>query len=145
MPSSGFHYNFRVDVFLTGETWSDIRTFGLFRPISGSWGLLIGHRRGFRFIVEKAALVPRGSLPSVTRQMEFDRIWGGRVIGYFAFRPHTSLKREFLSPAFYGKLFLAVFPAGREWRLEPSLIEYAEGFHFSSLALVPGREGGKNG
>ena len=132
-----------MDVLITGEAGLELRAVNTLRPGPQFWGLLIGHKRGFRFIVE--GIFPAGKaskMPSVEGFEALDRLWEGRVIGVFAVRPGARLRRSFLDPFFFGKLFLEVRPGGNGLSIRPFLIEYDRTFFFAPIPLEPGAKGG---
>ncbi len=96
-----------MDVLITPEARREVEALRIVRPAPATWGALIGHKRGFRFIVEK--IFPAGSrrvLPNGRLLDELDRVWRGRIIGLYAVRPGTAFKKAVLGPAWYGKLII---------------------------------------
>jgi hypothetical protein len=131
-------YNSRVDVFLTSEARSDLETLRILRPVPGTWGLLFGHERGFRVFVEKAFPAGRSGFPTNERVMELDRLWNGRVVGFFALRPAASFRKRLLGPDFFGKLYLEIGISGSRTRLKAYAVEHKRGFILSVLPLESG-------
>jgi hypothetical protein len=127
-----------MDVFITPEARREIEALRVARPAASTWGILIGHKRGFRFIVEK--VFPAGSgraRPDERIVAELDRIWPGRVIGLFAVRPGTDFCRAVLGPFLYGKLVLRLGPSGRKFSMRPSVVEFERKFFLAPVALAP--------
>ena len=126
-----------MDVFITPEARWEIEALRVVRPAASTWGFLIGHKRGFRFIVEK--VFPAGSgraLPSERPLAGLDGIWPARVIGLFAVRPGAAFKKAILGPAWYGKLILDLGSTARKPSIEPSIVEFKRRFFLAPVALA---------
>jgi len=131
-------YNQRVDVFITLEARREIEALGIVRPRRSTWGVLIGHRRGFRFVVEK--VFPAGDGRSVPKEgllAGLDGIWPGRTIGLFAVSPDASFKKAVLGPAWYGKLILRWSGPAKAPVVRPSVVEFGRKFFLAPVPLVP--------
>jgi hypothetical protein len=126
-----------VDVFITPEARREIEALRVVRPADSAWGILIGHKRGFRFIVE--TVFPAGSgraLPSERLLAGLDGIWPGGVIGLFAVRPGAAFKKAILGPAWYGKLVLDLGSTARKPSIQPSIVEFKRRFFLAPVALA---------
>ena len=113
MPSPGIvkkrgrAYNWCVDVLIIPEAQREIDALQAFRPGTGTWGAIVGHRRGSRFIVEKVVAAGNpGTVPDERILAELERIWPGRIIGIAVVRPGAAFKKALLGPAWYAKLVL---------------------------------------
>jgi len=131
-----------VDVFITPEARREIEALRVVRPAASTWGFLIGHKRGFRFIVEKVFPAGRGrTLPDERALAGLDRIWPGGVMGLFAARLSAPVKKAVLGPRFYGKLVLDLGSTARKPSIQPSIVEFKRRFFLAPVALVTaGRE-----
>ncbi len=130
-------YNWDVDVFITPEAGREIEALGILRPRPSPWGVLIGHKRGFRFIVEKVFPVGSGRvLPNEWLLAELDRVWPGRVIGLFAARPGAAFRKAVLSPGWYGKLVLDFGLSARKQSIRPFTVEFERKFFLARIPLV---------
>ena len=126
-----------MDVLITPEAGREIEALGILRPCPSAWGVLIGHKRGPRLIVEK--VFPAGSgrvLPNERLLAELDRVWPGRVIGLFAVRPGTTFRKAVLSPGWYGKLVLDLGLSARELSIRPFTVEFERKFFLARIPLV---------
>ena len=124
-------------MFITPEARREIEALRVVRPAASAWGILIGHKRGFRFIVEK--VFPAGSgrvLPNERLLAELDRVWRGRIIGLYAVRPGPALKRAVLGPAWYGKLIIQMSPSARTPGIRPFTVEFERKFFLARIPLV---------
>ena len=130
-----------MDVLITPEARREVDALTAVRPAPSAWGFLIGHKRGFRFIVEK--VFPSGSsrvLPNGRLLAELDRVWPGRIIGLCAVRPGAAFKKAVLGPAWYGKLFIPMSPSAGTLVIRPFTVEFKRKFFMTRIPLVtPGR------
>jgi hypothetical protein len=127
-----------VDVFITPEARRELEALRIVRPDPSTWGLLVGHKRGFRFIVEK--VFPAGSgraLPSERLLAGLDRIWPGGVIGLFAIRLNAPVKKAVLGPMFYGRLVLDLGSTARKPSIRPSIVDFERRFFLAPVMLAP--------
>lgn len=126
-----------MDVFFTPEAQREVEALRVVRPTASSWGFLVGHKRGFRFIVEK--VFPAGSgrtLPDERLLAGLDGIWPGRVIGLFAVRPGTAFKKAVLGPLWYGKLVIHLSLSAGTATVRPSVVEFKRTFFLSPVPLA---------
>jgi hypothetical protein len=101
-------------------------------------GLLLGHRRGPRYFVEKAFPL-RGAFPSEARFRQLDLVLGGRVIGFYASGGADRGPSGLLRPFAYGKLYLRISArasGGRKTVMKPHVIEYDGAFRLSPITLA---------
>jgi hypothetical protein len=138
-PRSHFPcYNFYVDVLITPEARKEIEALAAFRPKTGAWGVLVGHRRGPRIIVEKiAAGGSPGTAPDGRALAGFDGIWPGRIVGLVAVRPGAAFRRAVLGPAWYGKAVLTVAGRVPASVLRPHIVEFDRRFFLDPVRLAP--------
>ena len=126
-----------MDVFITPEARREIEALRVVRPAASTWGFLIGHKRGFRFIVENVFPVGSGrALPSERLLAGLDRIWPGGVIGLFAVRPGAAFKKAILGPAWYGKLVLDLGSTARKQSVRSFVVEFERRFFLAKIPLV---------
>ena len=126
-----------MDVLVTPEARREIETLRAIRPLPSTWGILIGHKRGFRFIVEK--IFPAGSgrvLPNERHVAELDHVWPGRVIGLFSVRPGVAFRKAVLSPGWYGKLVLDFGLSVQKRSIRPYIVEFKTKFFLARIPLV---------
>jgi hypothetical protein len=126
-----------MDVLVTPEARREIETLRAIRPLPSTWGILIGHKRGFRFIVEK--IFPAGSgrvLPNERLLDELDRVWQGRIIGLYAVRPGAAFKKAVLGPAWYGKLIIHMSLSAKTPGIRTFIVEFKTKFFLARIPLV---------
>jgi hypothetical protein len=127
-----------VDVFITPEAQRELEALRVFRPKPRAWGVLLGHKRGFRFIIEKALLAGDGrTAPGVELLAGLDGIWPGRTVGLFAFRPDAAFKKAVLGPAWYGKLLVQLTGAAEAPIVRSSVVEFERKFFLAPAPLSP--------
>lgn len=127
-----------MDVIITPEARREIEGLRIVRPDPATWGILIGHKRGFRFIVEK--IFPAGSgrkLPDERLVADLDRVWPGRIIGLFAIRPGTAFRKAVLGPLFYGQLIVHLGISAGTPVVRPAIVEFKRRFFLEPVPLAP--------
>ncbi len=127
-----------MDVFITPEAEREVEALRVVRPAASTWGFLIGHKRGFRFIVEK--IFPAGGrsgVPDERLLAGLDGIWPGGIIGLFAVRPGPAFKKAVLGPAWYGKLVLDLGMNARKPSIRPFVVEFGRKFSLVRIPLAP--------
>lgn len=131
-----------MDVFLAAEAHLALAGLRLAAGRTRPKGLLLGHRRGPRYFVETvfAAGDDFRFRPDVIRRL--DALFGGRVIGFFIFRPDPAIRRVLLRPSAVGRILVAVDGRGA---LSASAIDYDGRFLFTRLPLSVDKKGPNNG
>jgi hypothetical protein len=97
-----------MDAYLSQEAYQSLNAINLISSSSGSDGLVIGHKRGHRFFVEKIFPSVPGFFPSLKKYHELDQLFNGKLLGFFSFRPEEKIIRKILAPFACGKLFLEI-------------------------------------
>jgi hypothetical protein len=97
-----------MDAYLSQEASQSLNIINLISSISSSDGLLVGHRRGHRFFVEKIFPSLPGFFPSLKKYHELDQFFDGKLLGFFSFNPDEKKIKKILAPFACGKLFLEI-------------------------------------
>ncbi len=92
-----------MDVFLTRTALRQIE--GLFLGKSLSSGLMMGHRRGNRFVVESIFPLPDVLSFPLDKHIRLTRIFGPDFIGYFTTVPGDKPPEQIMAPFASGMLF----------------------------------------
>ena len=126
-----------MDAFISMEAQQALRAIKSIAPGKSVSGLLLGHKRGRRFVVERAFPAPSGFKPSPKSLHLLDGIFEGKIIGFFQFHPDERKERAFLQPAACGKLFLAIdsLPSGQSL-LIGCLIDYDGRFELEPIRVT---------
>jgi hypothetical protein len=132
-----------VDVLITGGAVLALEALNVLRPGRAAWGVLIGHKRGRRYLIERIFFAGAGTaLPSLQVLDELDGLWDGRIVGLLAIRPDAAFKKLLLGPYFYGRLYLDFRPAKNGPRLRAYAVDFNRVFFLSPVRLQPGLQGG---
>ncbi len=105
-------------------------------------GFLVGHKRGQRFYVEKAYPSSGRALASPERCRALDRLFEGKMIGFYSSSSSPKALARFLQPAFCGKLVLLA-GRGHEARLslKPHVVEFDKSFYLLPVSLCSRQKG----
>lgn len=128
-----------MDVFLTRPALNHLLALARFSPYPE--GLLIGHKRGQRFVVESVISIPMRVSSVQARYIQIDQEMGARILGFFTSRPGKTKREKLYRPLFMGKIFLElkVSPKPeshkREPRMKASVVGFDGKFFLSPLAL----------
>ena len=122
-----------MDAYLSREACQSLEALTLIGSGANSDGLLIGHRRGHRYFVEKIFPALKGFSSFPQKYFELDKIFEGRLIGFFSMKPEERRIKKILAPFAYGKLFLKVHRKEKKVAIGSFLIDYKEGFYLSPI------------
>ena len=125
-----------MDAYLSQEAYNFLKALSIVSSSSYSDGLLIGHKRGHRYFVEKIFPSLPGFFPSIKNYISLDEHLKGKLLGFFSFNPNKEKLEKILSPYAFGKLFLQInLNQQKKMTIKSYLIEYDEGFFLSPLEL----------
>jgi hypothetical protein len=134
-------YNRGMDVLVIPEARREIEGLKVLGPAAGTWGVLVGHRRGPRYLVEKVvAAAPPQRLPDASLLEALDRIWPGVVIGVVVVRPRAAFRKALLAPAWCGKLVLQLGGPARKPVLKAVQVTFARRFRLEPVPFAAGPE-----
>ncbi len=125
-----------MDIYLTAEAVRSLGTARWLAPAGESKGVLLGHRRGNRFIVENVLSSPARRWPSLKTLLRLDAEVGGKIIGFFILGSAGLDRTKLLQPIGVGKILIE----GRDGRgkrnhFQGKLIDYEEGFRFRPIPV----------
>jgi hypothetical protein len=125
-----------MDAYLSREAFRSLRILSLILSGSNPDGLLIGHKRGHRFFVEKIFPSRPGFFPSLKACFQLEQIFEGSLLGFFSFKPDQKKIKKLLAPLSQGKLFLEI-RSGRKKRLmmKSFVIDYEKKFFLAPIKL----------
>lgn len=146
-PAAAFFYNAGMDACLLEDARRDAAAVAISSGRVATAGVVIGHKRGHRFVAER--LVPAGAASRFTGEVarKLDALYEGRVIGVFAEALPGALGKRLLGPAFYGRLVLSLGPgpAGADGGpgIEAWIVEFDGRFHLEPVPIVTLGKGGR--
>ncbi len=97
-----------MDAYLSGEANQSLTALSLIHPSSIPDGFLIGHKRGHRFFVERIFSSMKGFFPSLKKYHEMDKLFEGKLIGFYSYTIDEKKTKKILAPYAFGKLFLEI-------------------------------------
>ncbi len=97
-----------MDAYLSGEAHQSLTVLSLMHPSSIPDGFLIGHKRGHRFFVERISSSMKGFFPSLKKYHEMDKLFDGKLIGFYSYTIDEKKTKKILAPFAFGKLFLEI-------------------------------------
>ncbi len=125
-----------MDSYLSQEAYKSLTALNLISSSSGSDGLLIGHKRGHRFFVEKILPSLPGFFPSLKKYHELDQFFKGKLLGFFSFNPDEKKLKKILAPFACGKLFLEVSSNPKKrMAIKSYVIDYENEFFLLPVGL----------
>lgn len=129
-----------MDAYLSQEAYQSLNVINLISSSSSSDGLLVGHRRGHRFFVEKIFPSLPGFFPSLKKYHELDQFFDGKLLGFFSFNPDEKKIKKILAPFACGKLFLKISSnQQKKMAIKSYVIDYENEFLLLPVKLT-GRE-----
>jgi hypothetical protein len=126
-----------MDAYLGREALKALEALRRLAPRRATLGFLLGHTRGHRFFVENIFPAPSRAWPSLDEFYGLDRLFEGRIIGFFAFRQDEKIKRHLLAPFAVGKAYLEISPSRvpGKIRAAASVVDFDGRFRFVRLPL----------
>lgn len=126
-----------MDVYLSHEAWQHLRAQALEIPHRRAGGLLLGHRRGRRFHVERVHPCYFGKFPTSRDFLELNRIFEGKIIGFYSSVRASETKAGKFPPFSYNKLFLEFdLHPKKGLMLRPAVVEYSDSFYLVPAVLT---------
>jgi hypothetical protein len=96
-----------MDALLATEARHALEALSLSRS-PASAGILLGHKRGFRFIIERVVPTRAGYYPTQRTYLRLDALFQQTVIGFFSFSAAAGLAKLTPPPFAVGKVFLCL-------------------------------------
>ncbi len=124
-----------MDAYLSREAHHFFRGLNLTSPKPSQDGILIGHKRGHRFFVEKV-FPAKGFYSSLENYFALDKHFEGKLIGFFTYEADEKKKRKILLPFAYGQLFLDIrLTRKKKMAIKSYVIDYKKDFFLSPIDL----------
>lgn len=134
-----------MDVYLLKEAYQDFELLCLASAKPNFDGLVLGHKRGHRFIVEKILSTQHGFFSSFKNYCLLEQRLGEKIIGFFSFSFEKKKLSKILKPFAYGKIFLeARRNPAEKTSLRSYLIEYQREFFLLPIPINISEIRGRN-
>jgi len=133
-----------MDVYLTEEAWQHLRAQALESPRRKARGLLLGHRRGGRFFIERIYPCAFRLFPAAQKYWALDGVFEGKIIGFYSSGRLARTGAGEFPPFAYNKVYLEFDShPDKGLVLKPAIVEYSEDFHLVPVAMAarPKRKG----
>lgn len=123
-----------MDVYLSQEALQLIKALDILAYKSD--GILIGHKRGKRYFVEKILSAPATFSVPTEQHLHLIQSFEDRIIGFFSFKPTAAKRKKILAPLTAGKIFLEIV-RNNTGRLtyKGYLVEFDKKFFLSPLSV----------
>ena len=129
-----------MDVYLSKEARRYLSAQALETSRGKTGGVLLGHRRGPRFFVERVYPCPLRPFLSVEKYYALSRIFDDKIIGFYSSGGRKEKIQQKLQPFAVNKLYLEFDRHRRKGlTLRPAVIDYNGSFHLVPVALAPPR------
>lgn len=126
-----------MDAYLSQGAYLSLTTLALLSPAAYSDGLLIGHKRGHRFFVEKILSSMPGFFPSLKKYHELENLYQGKLLGFYSFRPDEKKINKILAPYACGKLLLKIQPnRQKSLSIKSFVVDYKNNFLLLPVKLI---------
>ncbi len=125
-----------MDAYISGEAHRSLAALSLIHPRPIPDGLLIGHKRGQRFFVERIFSSMEGFFPSLKKYNEMDKLFDGKLIGFYSYSIDDKKIKKILAPFAFGKLFLEIrLHPQKKMTIQSFVIEHEKKFILLPLKL----------
>jgi hypothetical protein len=125
-----------MDAYLAEEALLDLEGQALDPLPRKTAGLLLGHKRGPRFFVEKIFPCRAAFFSTLKNYRTLDNHFNGKIIGFYSFGSNSRKRRQLGRPFACGKLYLEIRPGRKKLTVKPSVIDYKNSFYFQPVPLV---------
>lgn len=133
-----------MDVYLSQEAFQSVQAHKLVTGRRTMSGFLVGHKRGKRFFVENAHPSSGDDFLSPGHYRTLDRLFEGKIIGFYSSSSSAKALARFFQPTFYGKLvLLAGSGPGVRLSLKPHVVEFETSFFLLPITLCSRPKGKK--
>lgn len=127
-----------MDAYLSQEAYQSLTALSLISSSSNSDGILIGHKRGHRYFIEKILPTLKGFFPSIEKYFVMNQLFDDKLLGFFSFEPDEKKIKKILAPFACGKLFLRIhLNKSKKMTIKPFIINYEKDFFLSPILLKP--------
>ncbi|MCJ7579929.1 MAG: hypothetical protein MUP98_05275 [Candidatus Aminicenantes bacterium] len=126
-----------MDVYFSRESIQTLEAKKIIATQQNSDGIILGHKRGQSFFVEKIVSTTRGFFPSLEKYYSLNTIYKDSIVGFYSFFHEEKKTKKILAPFAHGKLYLDVpVSTSNLLKIKAYSIEYDKTFFFSPLKLT---------
>ncbi len=124
-----------MDAFIASEAGQSLAALSALSAGNKLFGVLVGHKRGRRFVVEKAfpAAAFRFSPAEFAR---VDDLFAGKVLGFYASGDIARIKAKLRQPYAAGRLLVAVRTAKRAPSYKAYTVDFDGRFRVAPIPLI---------
>jgi len=134
-----------MDVYLSREAYQFLISLNLFSSKPKMDGLLLGHKRGSRFFVEKILPAEKGFYSFFENYLAADKYFKGKLLGFFTFESDEKKIKKNLLPFNFGQLFLDIHSnKKKKMTIKSYIIDYENDFYLSPIDLRLPKSGDQN-
>ena len=125
-----------MDAYLAQEALLDLEGQALDPLSQKAAGLLLGHKRGPRFFVERIFPCRAAFFSTLKNYWALNNHFNGKIIGFYSFDSNSRKRRQLCRPFACGKLYLEIRPGRKKLIMKPSVIDYKNSFYFRPVPLL---------
>ena len=125
-----------MDAYLSREAYHFLNGLNIASSKPNLDGILIGHKRGHRFFVEKVFPTKKGFYSSLENYFALEEHFRGKLIGFFTYEADAKKKRKILLPFACGQLSLDIhLTKKKKMTIKSYIIDYKKDFYFLPVDL----------
>lgn len=125
-----------MEVYLSLQAQKDFKLLQAMDSDSRGEGLLLGHKSGGRYFVERIFSTPNYPFPSLEKYLSMEQLFNGQILGFFSFSSKKEKPEKILAPVAYRKLFLQVESQKKNLKFNSFIIEYDHNFFLAPVKLI---------
>jgi hypothetical protein len=130
-----------MEVYLSEEALESLSALRLVLSDATTDGLLIGHRRGHMFFVERIFPSCRGFFSSEKIFISLIELFNNKILGFYSFQADQKKINKILAPISYGKLFLSIeINKNGQMVIKPFVIEHEKKFFLVPIKFKSNRQ-----
>ncbi len=130
-----------MEVYLAEEVLKSLSALRLALSDATKDGLLIGHKRGHMFFVERIFPSRKGFFSSEKIYLSFIKLLNDNILGFYSFRADQKRIKKILAPLSYGKLFLRIEIDNKDQMvIKPFVVEHEKDFFLVPIKFKSNRQ-----
>ena len=125
-----------MDVYFSHEAYKYLKAQSLIITRQNADGIILGHKRGLSFFVERIVSTTKGFFPSLEKFYSLNDIYKDSILGFYSFFAEEKKTKKILAPFAHGKLYLNIrISKSNILQIKSYSIEYDKVFFLSPLKL----------